>query len=444
MTENNKAVLKNLVKFAIPYMIAAFLQTLYGLIDMFVVGFFNNAATTTAVAVGSQIMHMIVVVIVGLTLGITVQVGNNLGAQNTANIRKTIASAIIFFMGISLIMMVVLLLLNKVIVGLVLTPVEAANQTRQYFFVATWGIPFIFFYNIFSAIFRGLGDSKRPMYAVAIGGLVNVGLDFLFVGAFHLQAKGAAIATVVGQLFSGLIIYALYKKNMSEYVLKKHEYKIHKPILKNVVYVGVPVALQDGFIQVAFMVITVIANSRGLIDSAAVGVVEKLICFFFLVPSAFMSAVSAITAQCHGGQRLPEAKITLKYGLIITVCWGILIALICQVIPDNLVGIFTRDEMVKTAGAAYLKGYSIDTALAAIHFCFSGYFCGIQKSYISFVHNLISVLFVRVPGSYLASKMFVDSLFPMGLAAPAGSLVSAVICVIFYYYVVVRPIKMSS
>lgn len=424
---------KVLVKFAIPYMIAAFLQTLYGLVDLFVVGLYNTATTTTAVSVGSQIMHMMTVIILGLVLGITVQVGNSLGAKNFDKIKRVIGTSVLFFGIVAAVFAVIMIVFNAAIVKLVLTPVEAVEETKGYLLICSIGIPFIFAFNIVSGILRGLGDSKSPMYAVVSACVVNVILDFLFVGGFGMGAKGAAAATIMGQLASFLAVYFLYKKDYKEYRLDISEIRIEKDILRQIIFVGVPVALQDGFIQVAFLVITVIANSRGLVDSAAVGVVEKLICFFFLVPSSFMSAISAITAQNIGAGKLQRARDSLRWGLIITVGWGIFIGLINQFIPDVFVGIFTKDELVKMAGAVYLRAYAVDTAFAAIHFCFSGFFCGAQKSYISFLHNLISVLFIRIPGSYLASVCFPTTLLPMGMAAPAGSLVSAFICIGFYY-----------
>lgn len=207
-----------------------------------------------------------------------------------------------------------------------------------------------------------------------------------------------------------------------------------RDVISQILKVGAPIACQDGLIQVAFIVITVIANSRGLTVSAAVGIVEKLIGFLFLVPSAFLSAISTITAQNMGADKPERARASLRYGLIITVCWGILCALYNQFLPHTMVGLFTKDAAVLAAGCAYMRSYSVDAVFAAIHFCFSGYFCGDQKSVISFIHNIASILLVRIPGAYFASICFPDSLYPMGWAAPLGSLLSALICIGFYLY----------
>ncbi len=216
--------------------------------------------------------------------------------------------------------------------------------------------------------------------------------------------------------------------------MTRQDIRVDKEVISQMLKVGTPIACQDGLIQVAFIVITVIANSRGLIASAAVGIVEKLIGFMFLVPSAFLSAISAITAQNMGARRADRARASLRYGLIITVCWGIICAIYNQFLPQTLVGLFSKDGAVVAAGCAYMRSYAFDTVFAAVHFCFSGYFCGDQKAGISFIHNITAIVLVRIPGAYLASVYYPDSLYPMGWAAPLGSLLSGIICIGFYLY----------
>ena len=204
--------------------------------------------------------------------------------------------------------------------------------------------------------------------------------------------------------------------------------------MKQVLKIGIPVALQDGFIQIAFIVITVIANRRGLNDAAAVGIVEKLIGIVFLVPSTMLSAVSALSAQNIGAGKPERAVKTLKYAVMISVGFGFTVAVITQFVSVPVVKLFTDDAAVAVSGGQYLRSYIWDCMLAGVHFCFSGYFCACGRSGISFLHNFLSIICARVPGAYLASVYFPDTLYPMGLAAPAGSLLSGVICVAAFVY----------
>lgn len=424
---------KNLVRFALPYLLACFMQTFYGMADLFVVGLYNGSETTTAVAIGSQVMHMLTVIIVGLAMGATVRIGRCVGAGDERSAAKTVGSAVLFFVAFAAILTTALLFCTNLITYVMMTPEEAVAQTRVYLGICFAGVPFITAYNVICSIFRGAGDSRRPMYFVAVACVVNIVLDFVFVGG-GLGAAGAALATVCGQAVSVLFAFLMLRRQNLGFRVTRQDIRADREAISQICKVGTPIACQDGLIQVAFIVITVIANSRGLIASAAVGIVEKLIGFMFLVPSAFLSAISAITAQNMGAGKPERARASLGYGLLITVCWGSLCALYNQFLPHTLVGLFTRDAAVLAAGCAYMRSYAFDTVFAAVHFCFSGYFCGDQKSGISFIHNIIAILLVRVPGAYLTSLWFPESLYPMGWAAPLGSLLSALICVGFYAY----------
>ncbi len=428
------SVSKTVILFALPYLLSCFMQTFYGMVDLFVVGLYNGSETTTAVSIGSQVTHMLTVIIVGLAMGSTVKIGRAVGAKDEHSAKKAIGTTVIFFIFFAAAITIILTLLTRPITNIMMTPYEAFDETAIYLLICFAGIPFIVAYNVISSIFRGTGNSKQPMYFVAVACITNIVLDFLFIGTFGLGAAGAALGTVCGQAVSVFAaLFVLFKKGLGLQIAKS-DFRINKSILTDIIKVGVPIALQDGLIQIAFIVITVIANSRGLIMATSVGIVEKLIGFMFLVPSAFLSAISAITAQNLGAGKKSRAKQALRYGLLITVVWGIICVVYNQFLPQTLVGLFTKDNAVVMAGCDYLRAYAFDCLFAAIHFCFSGYFCGSQKSGISFLHNIISIIAVRIPGAYFASLWFPDTLYPMGLAAPLGSLLSALICIGFYLY----------
>ncbi|MCR5271713.1 MAG: MATE family efflux transporter [Lachnospiraceae bacterium] len=426
------SISKKLAMFAIPYLISAFLQTFYGMADLLIVGIFNTSDTTTAVSVGSQFTHMVTVIIIGLAMGITVRIGNCVGAKDMKRISKIVGNSALFFAIFSAALALVLLPLTPQIVSVMNTPIEAVSQTKSYLGICFLGLPFICAYNVLSAIYRGMGDSKSPMIFVSIACVINLALDFVLIGFFGMGASGAAVATVVAQFVSSLIALFKLKRINASIGIRKEDFKLNADIVKEIVFIGGPVAMQDGLIQVSFLVITVIANSRGLTDAASVGIVEKIISFMFLVPSALLSAISALTAQNIGAGKKDRAEKTLFYGMVFAFCYGLLAALVSNLIPESMVGLFTRDALVVAAGARYLMSYAFDVPIAGIHFCFSGYFTGRGKSLISFIHNILSVIIIRVPGAYFTSKYYPDDLFPMGLAAPLGSALSAVICITFF------------
>ncbi len=426
------SVLKNLIYFCIPYLFSYFLQTLYGMADLFIIGQFCGVESTTAVSIGSQVMHMITVIIVGLAMGTTVTIGQAIGAKDNDSASKGVGNSITLFAIFSLLLTLILVVCRSGIVSVMSTPLEAVSGTKDYLLICFIGIPFITAYNIISSIFRGLGDSKRPMYFVMIACILNIALDYLFIGYFHLGPSGAALGTTLSQASSVLISLYVIRKMDTGIHLTKDDLKVDQKMMKSILKIGSPIAVQDGLIQVAFIIITVIANKRGLNDAAAVGIVEKIISFIFLVPSSMLSTVSALGAQNIGAGKIKRAKQTLYYAISITVCFGLIIGLIMQVAAGNVVSLFTESDVVVSLGDQYLKGYIWDALFAGIHFSFSGYFCAIGKSIYSFIHNIIAIALVRVPLVYLASTTFTDTLYPMGLATASGSLLSSIICVILF------------
>lgn len=428
------SVLKTIIYFALPYLLSYFLQTLYGMADLYITGQFNGVDSITAVSNGSQVMHMLTVIIVGLAMGTTVIIGKAIGGNKLDNAGRAIGNTITLFMGIAIVMTIVFLIAAKLIVLLIGVPQEAVAGTVRYLIICFIGIPFITAYNIISSIFRGLGDSKSPMYFIGISCVTNITLDYVFIGLCDLGPSGAALGTVLSQTFSVIVAFISIRKRKTGIKLVKENFIPDRKVLGEILKVGIPVAVQDGCIQVAFIIITVIANHRGLDDAAAVGIVEKMISAIFIIPSSMLATVSALSAQNIGAGKYDRAAKTLKYATMITSVYGIFMAVIMQVLAAPLLALFTKDAAVVVLGTQYMKGYIIDSIFAGVHFCFSGYFAAYGKSYIGFMHNIISITFVRVPGSYLASKLFGDTLFPMGLAAPAGSLLSVIICVCAYIY----------
>ena len=440
------SVFQNILYFSLPYLLSYFLQTLYGMADLFIIGQFNGIDSTTAVSIGSQVMHMLTVMIVGLAMGSTVTIGRAVGAKDREKASLIVGNTATLFMAVSAGVTLLRLVLLEPIVSMMATPAEAAEGTVRYLMVCFAGIPFITAYNIISAVFRGLGDSKSPMYFIAAACAVNIALDYLFIGLLGLGPTGAALGTTLAQTISVAIALSVIRRRKTGLSLSRDALRPRREIMGPVLKIGVPVALQDGFIQIAFIVITIIANRRGLADAAAVGIVEKFIGMVFLVPSSMLSAVSALSAQNIGAGKDRRASLTLWYATAIAVGFGVVVSIAVQLWAEPIVGLFTRekDPAVILLGGQYLRSYIWDCPLAGIHFCFSGYFCAYGLSGISFLHNSASIVCARVPIAYLTSKYFADTLYPMGMAAPAGSLLSVMICVASYLWMRRRTTRQLS
>ena len=427
-------IVRGMLRFSVPYLITCFLQTFYGMADLFIVGQFNAAASITAVSVGSQLMHMLTVVIAGFAMGSTVLIARSVGAGDRQGIAGAVSTTFAVFGALAVGLTVLLLALTFPIIHLLKVPAEAVPEAASYMRICFAGVLFITAYNVVSAVFRGLGDTRRPMYYVAVAGIINVGLDWLLVGPLGMGAAGAAAATVASQGISVLLGLIALKKYHTDAFRKS--VRPDREDAGKIIHIGLPVALQEGMIQVSFLVITMIANSRGVEVAAAVGIVEKVISFLFLVPSAMLSTVSALSAQNAGAGQHDRSRRVLKIGCMICAGFGAVIFILCQPLAPWIVSLFVKkgDNIgtVVRFGAEYLRTYSVDCIFAGIHFCFSGFFSAYGKSGYSFLHNIISIITFRIPGAWAAAVFFPATLYPMGLAAPMGSLLSVAICLYLY------------
>ena len=438
------SVWKTIICFSLPYFFSYFLQTLYGMADLFIIGQFNGVDSTTAVSIGSQVMHMLTVMIVGLAMGSTVMIGRAVGGNDRKQVNLAVGNTVTLFITVSLVLMVGLLLAAGGIVSIMSTPEEAVAGTKQYLMICFAGIPFITAYNIISSVFRGMGDSKSPMYFIIVACVCNIALDYVFIGAFSMGAAGAALGTTLSQIVSVIIALTVILKKKMIPGFQKSDLCPGKEMLGKILKVGVPVSLQDGFIQISFLVITIFANQRGINDAAAVGIVEKLIGILFLVPSSMLSTVSALCAQNMGAGKHDRSRKTLQYAATIAVGFGLVAASLMQFLAGPAVGLFTREPEVMRLGGQYMRSYVWDCVFAGVHFCFSGYFCAYGLSGISFIHNVASILLARIPLAYWASTQFAATLYPMGWAAPVGSVISVVICVAAYVWMKKHPEKLTS
>lgn len=431
LTEGN--IGSTLLRFAIPFLLASFLQALYGAADLYVVGKFDTAAGVSAVAIGSQVMQTITGIVLGISTGGTVLLGRCVGERNWKAAAYAIGTIGIVFLILAIVVTPVMLLLAENILLAMETPQEAFASAKSYLMICSAGIPFIVGYNAVSGIFRGLGDSKTPLYFIFLACVLNVGMDFLLVGAFHMGAAGAAIATIFAQAvsFFTALLY-MWRKGFS-FPFHREYFRLNLSSALRIWKVGLPLALQDALVNVSFLIITTIVNTLGLIPSAAVGVVEKIIVFAMLPPTAFASAVAAMTAQNLGAGKMERAKKTLWFGIGYALIIGVAFCICAQVIPERITAIFSKDTAVVIAAAEYLRSYAFDCVLVAFVFCMNSYFSGYGKSVIAFVHSMIATFCVRIPATYLFSGYATDSLYVMGLASPLATLLSLMICLVFLH-----------
>ena len=426
------SVPKVLLQFAVPFLVANILQALYGGADLFVVGQYDDSAGVAAVAIGSQVMQTITGIILGITTGTTVLIAT--GAKDNRKVASTIGSSIWLFSITGIILTLLMILLHNQIAEWMHTPTEAMSDTKSYILVCSTGILFIIGYNVVCGILRGLGDSKTPLYFIALACIINIVLDFILVGYFHLGATGAAIATVTAQGVSFATALCFLHRKGFHFEFTRRDIRLNGVLSKRILALGAPIALQDALINVSFLIITVIVNQMGVIASASLGVVEKIIVFAMLPPMAISSAVATMTAQNYGAGLIRRMNQCLLSGIGLALIFGVTVCLYSQFLPETLTAFFSKDPAVISMAAEYLKGYSIDCVIVSFVFCINSYFSGQGNSLFPMIHSLIATFLFRIPLSYWFSQIDSSSLFIMGFAPPLSTIVSLLICIWYLRY----------
>lgn len=433
-------ILSPLLKFAIPVLLAMFLQVMYGAVDLIVVGQFGSTTDVSAVATGSQVMMMITSIINGFAMGVTILMGQKLGQGKSKEAGNVVGSGICIFSVFAVIITVSMLIFAVPISSLMHAPLEAFDDTVLYVCICSAGTVFIIAYNVICSVFRGLGDSKTPLITVAIACVTNIAGDILFVARFHMGVSGVAIATVFAQAISVLLSIFIIKKRGLPFEFSKKCIRFHKEITIQILKYGAPIALQDGLVNLSFLAITTIVNSLGVIASAGVGIAEKLAGFIMLVPSAFGQSVAAFVAQNYGAKKYKRAKRTLAYGIVVSLCFGVIMAYFTFFHGNLLSGMFSKDIAVINASWDYMKAYAIDCLLTAFLFSMVGFFNGCGKTIFVMFQGIFGVFCVRIPLSYIISKVAPASLFYIGLATPSSTFLQVAFCLI-YFMIVSKNLK---
>lgn len=434
-----------LVRFALPILLALFLQTMYGAVDMMVVGQFATAADVSAVSTASWLMQLVTAFVVGIAVGTTVLLGRRLGEGNATESGKIVGASIALFAILGIALTVLMELLAVPLVRIMQTPPEAVDAALDYMRICSAGTVFIVAYNVLGSVFRGIGNSRIPLMAVAFACVFNIAGDYLLVGVFHMAAAGAAIATVAAQALSVLFSFLIIRRQKLPFSFEKSDVKADPARMGAVLRLGFPIALQDVLVSISFLAITAIVNTLGVTVSAGVGVAEKLCGFIMLVPSAFSQAMSSFVAQNMGANEPQRARRGLVYGIAASLAVGVVMAYFTFFHGDLLAGLFVsgKDPAVIAAAAEYLKAYAIDCLFVSFLFCLIGYFNGCGKTAFVMVQGIVGAFGVRVPVSFLMSKRVPVSLFHIGLATPCSSVVQILLCGA-YFLLLARAAKRDT
>ena len=427
-------ILRSLLFFAFPVLLSLLLQAMYGAADLIIVGQFSGTSEQSGVATGSQLFNIITMVITGLSMGVTVFVGHAIGCGQKERAGRGIGAGIAIFALVAVGVTAAVVPGSDLLTGWMHAPAEAFAHTSSYVRICGMGTVFIVAYNVIGAVFRGIGDSRTPLLTVAIACVINIVGDLVLIAGFGMGAAGAAIATVAAQAVSVVCSLCLIcRKKALPFRFSLSYIRLDRTHAGKILLVGIPIALQEMLVQISFLFIQVVVNDMGVVESAAVGVAEKVCSFLMLVASAYMQSISAFVAQNNGAGAYERSRKALLYGIRTALAAGAAMGALAFFGGPLLAAIFSREPLVISAAHAYLKAYAIDCLLTAILFCCVGYFNGCGKTFFVMVQGIVGAFCVRIPAVYLISHIEGASLFHIGLATPISSVVQITLCLMAYH-----------
>lgn len=424
-------IVSKLLKFMIPILGALILQAMYGAVDILIVGWFGTTAGISGVSTGSSIVNLVTFTITGLSMGVTILMGQYLGEKKEDRVGKVVGGAIFLFLIIAIILAALMLLFARPLAILMQAPEEALDLTVLYVRICGGGIFFIIAYNVISSISRGLGDSKMPLLFVGIACVVNILGDLLFIAVFHWNVAGAALATVMAQAVSVILSIIIIRRRKPPFTMKWEYIRFNNEI-RNFVRVGTPIAFQEILTQLSFLALCAFINSLGLDASSGYGVANKIVSFIMLVPGSLMQSMASFVAQNVGAGLEQRAKRATFTGMFIGSSIGIFIALLSFFRGDLLAMAFSNDAAVIARAAEYLRGFALESVVTAILFSFVGYFNGHQKTLFVMLQGIAQTFIVRLPMSYFMSIQPDASLTMIGLAAPSATIFGILINLTYF------------
>ncbi len=424
---------KKLLSFMLPVLFALILQAMYSAVDLLIVGQFGTTEGISGVTTGSSIMNMLTFSISALATGVTVVMGMYLGEGKPDRLGRLIGGAVCFFLSVSAVLTILLLIFARPIAQLMQAPAEALDLTVLYIRICGGGFVFIVFYNFISSIFRGLGDSQMPLIFVGIACVVNIVGDLILVAGLHMNVAGAAIATVGAQAVSVILSLIIIRKKDLGFNISRQDLRFSSEVTR-FLKVGLPLAFQEFLTNLTFLALCAFINRLGLDASSGYGVAQKIQSFVMLIPSSIMQSMAAIVSQNVGAGKEDRAKAAMGYGMGFGAFIGLFIGFFVFFRGDLLASLFTSDAAVIVRAFEFLRGFAPEAVVTCILFSFMGYFNGHSRSLFVMIQGLAQSFLIRLPMSYLMSIRPDASLTGVGAAAPTATMFGILLCLIYYVY----------
>lgn len=429
------SILKGLLIFAIPIVLANLLQQLYSLVDLIVIGKYVGNIGTVGVNTGGELADLVTPVAMGFSTAGQIYIAQLFGAKQEDKIKKTVGTLLTFMFGISILLAALVIVFNDPLLNLLNCPHEALQQAKSYMIITAIGFPCIFGYNAVCGILRGMGESKRPLFFICVAASINLVLDIILVSVFKMEAAGTAIATVASQMGSFLAaFYFMYqKKEQFDFELKLSYFKIDMECMKVLFRLGIPQVVRSMFVRFGMLWVNSNVNAYGLVVSSTNSIGNKLQKFLEVFIQGIDTASASMIGQNLGAKKIDRAKKTIYWTVASVLVCATLSATVCLVMPKTIFGFFTSDPEVLELGKTFLRIFIIHFYASAITGSFQSMVTGSGFVELGFIIGILDGLVCKIGFGMLFMNFFEPGYIGIWLGVSCSRILPGMISIIYFY-----------
>ena len=433
-------VTKKLIRFALPFMLSTLLQTAYAMVDMIIVGRVVGAPGLSAVGMSSQISWLATALCIGFSNGGQIIISQLIGAGKKDELNRTIGTVTSLVFIAAVLISVLGIVFRKPLLTVMSAPEESFERAATYLLIVFAGMIFTFGYNLVSALFRGMGDSRHPLIFVAIAAVTNLILDYIFVAIFRWDVAGAAVATIAGQAVSFICsaAYLLRHKEQFGFDFKRESFRIDPERFKTLVKLGIPFALNNAAVTISMLFVNKFINQYGVVASATFATGTKIEQIPWIVGAGVMMGCTTMIGQNMGAGKVDRMKKTVRVGVVLCAITAVVFIALFRLFPRQIYQLFMSKssdnyEEVLNMAPLFLKALSFALPATCLMCPYHAFASGIGNATLVMITALLDGFVSRIVISLLLAKVFGLGLYGWFLGYGLAAYVNTIICMIYYY-----------
>jgi len=430
LTKGDEAT--TLITFALPLLLGNVFQQFYNMVDSFVVGRFVGTHALAAVGVSFPVIFLLLALIMGITMGSSVLISQFFGAKDEERLAATISTSYIFLFAAGVIMSILGVLAVPLILKFLAVPQDIYAEAKSYMGIILGGMLITFGYNGVSAMLRGVGDSKTPLYLLIAASLMNVVLDLIFVIVFHWGVAGAAWATLISQAFSFVMAMVIFNRTESQMKIELNKLSWNKEIFGSMLKIGLPTGLQQTLVSLGMMMLSRLVNEFGAATMAAYTAASRIDSFASMPAMNLSQALMTFTGQNMGAGKTERVRKGYRAAIAMNIVISLSITLLVTLAGRWLIGIFTTDEAVMHIGARYLLIVGLCYLIFGVMFINNGVMRGAGDVFIPMISSLLALWLVRIPCALLFIRVFGMGSDGIWWSIPSGWLIGCAFTTWYY------------